>query len=373
MSTEFDAPQSRAEAILQNMLGANNELEPPQSRAEAILQNMLGANNELEPPQSREEQLLMLLLEQGGPGGGGDITLTTLNVNTNGTTDAPEGTAYNKVVASVPNTYAAGDEGKVVSNGALVSQTAHAQVTQNGVVDTTLNNSVEVDVPVPTLESKSITANGTYTPTSGKAWNEVVVDVPPVGTDLSSTYSSFVINTNEQTTLYVYGSHWYAGIGNYLGFKKAVIASTVTELTSAPNDMSQLETIEGGENVTEITAMAFRNLSKLKIVSLPKLQTISGSATQWFRGSTKLETVTLGSVGYGISSVYNIGSSTMFQGCTQSDLTITAYTTGDMVDNLLACMRRGATAATIIIKASGATTYGGASYAAGATIVNSTV
>ena len=31
---DFDAPQSRNEAILQNMLGANNELGEPQSRIE---------------------------------------------------------------------------------------------------------------------------------------------------------------------------------------------------------------------------------------------------------------------------------------------------------------------------------------------------
>ncbi len=66
---------------------------------------------------------------------GGDITLETLNVSQNGTTNAPTGTAYNKVVTSVP---------------------------------------------VPTLESKSISANGTYTPESGKAWNEVAVNVPSV-------------------------------------------------------------------------------------------------------------------------------------------------------------------------------------------------
>ena len=39
--------------------------EPAQSRAEMILQNILGADNALEPPQSREEVLLMALLEQG--------------------------------------------------------------------------------------------------------------------------------------------------------------------------------------------------------------------------------------------------------------------------------------------------------------------
>jgi hypothetical protein len=122
-------------------------------------------------------RLLLLKKLSGDSGGGGDISLETLTVSANGTTNAPSGTAFNKVVASVPNSYAAADEGKVVSSGALVSQTEHAQVTQNGTIDTTLNNSVEVAVPVPTLESKSIAANGTYTPESGKAWNEVVVNV----------------------------------------------------------------------------------------------------------------------------------------------------------------------------------------------------
>lgn len=49
----------------------------PQSRNEAILQNMLGANNQLEPPQSRIEELLTEILENGGGGGGGDGSLTS--------------------------------------------------------------------------------------------------------------------------------------------------------------------------------------------------------------------------------------------------------------------------------------------------------
>lgn len=45
--------------------------EKPQSRNEAILQNMLGAKNVLEPPKSRIEALLQEILETGGGGGGG--------------------------------------------------------------------------------------------------------------------------------------------------------------------------------------------------------------------------------------------------------------------------------------------------------------
>ena len=41
----------------------------PESRNEAILQNMLGADNELVAPQSRIEYLLQEILEQGGTGG----------------------------------------------------------------------------------------------------------------------------------------------------------------------------------------------------------------------------------------------------------------------------------------------------------------
>lgn len=41
MSEDFGAPQSRNEAILQNMLGANNSLLPPESRIEVLLQLLL--------------------------------------------------------------------------------------------------------------------------------------------------------------------------------------------------------------------------------------------------------------------------------------------------------------------------------------------
>lgn len=37
----FDTPQSRNEAIIQNMLGASNQLEDPQSRIEALLHALL--------------------------------------------------------------------------------------------------------------------------------------------------------------------------------------------------------------------------------------------------------------------------------------------------------------------------------------------
>ena len=44
--------------------------DPPKSRNEAILQNMLGANNVLPPPKGRIEELLLQILQQGGSGSG---------------------------------------------------------------------------------------------------------------------------------------------------------------------------------------------------------------------------------------------------------------------------------------------------------------
>lgn len=60
--------------------------DKPQSRNEAILQNMLGANNELEPPQSRIEYLLQQILENGG-GGGGQSAIHVKGVTTTALTD----------------------------------------------------------------------------------------------------------------------------------------------------------------------------------------------------------------------------------------------------------------------------------------------
>ena len=54
---------------------------------------------------------------------------------------------YSSVTVNVENSYSASDEGKVVNNGALVSQTAKpTEITANDTYDTTMYNSVTVDV-----------------------------------------------------------------------------------------------------------------------------------------------------------------------------------------------------------------------------------
>lgn len=95
----------------------------------------------------------------------GGITPTgtkNISITSNGTTtEDVTNYATASITANVPNSYTASDEGKVVSNGALVSQTSDT-VTTNGTVDTTLINSLTVSVPTSGgIKYKT----GSYTPT----------------------------------------------------------------------------------------------------------------------------------------------------------------------------------------------------------------
>lgn len=104
-------------------------------------------------------------------GGGGSAVLEPLSVTANGDYTPEAGVdGFDEVHVSVPNSYSASDEGKVVSNGALVAQTARSsQITQNGTYDTTLNNEVTVNVPGSSavVQPLSVAQNGTYNPPSG--------------------------------------------------------------------------------------------------------------------------------------------------------------------------------------------------------------
>lgn len=62
---EFKEPLSRVEAILQNILGADNELSDPESRVEAILLSILNDTPYTDLPQSRVEEEL-LAIKNGG-------------------------------------------------------------------------------------------------------------------------------------------------------------------------------------------------------------------------------------------------------------------------------------------------------------------
>lgn len=193
-----DEPLTRSEQYLnRTATGSGTIPDEPLTRVEQYLAKIAGEDVTVpDVPYTRIEQYLDYIAENGGGGvDPGDIVLRTLNVSQNGTTNAPSGTAYNKVVANVPNTYAASDEGKVVSNGALVSQTAHAEVTTNGTIDTTLNNSVTVNVPqgiTPTgTKTINISANGTTVEDVAAYANAQIVVAVPIPTYPIAENNSF--------------------------------------------------------------------------------------------------------------------------------------------------------------------------------------
>lgn len=152
---------------------------------------------------------------------------TSKNINANGTHDT---TANNSVVVDVPNSYAAADDGKVVSSGELVAQTSR-NVTENGTYDTTENNEVVVNVQGgggggSTLIAKSITQNGTYNASDDSAdgYSQVTVNVSGGSslalidydfTKLSGTSRGVTYNSNGATFPNSPGSKAYIPILAY--------------------------------------------------------------------------------------------------------------------------------------------------------------
>lgn len=78
---------------------------------------------------------------------------------------------YAAVNVNVPNSYAASDEGKVVQNGALVSQSSQ-NITENGTYDTTTKNEVVVNVSGGGSGGVTKISDGTFTGAGG--WQNTI-------------------------------------------------------------------------------------------------------------------------------------------------------------------------------------------------------
>lgn len=135
----------------------------------------------------------------GGSSGPAPV-IVAKNITANGTYSAVDDQAdgFNPVIVSVPNTYAASDEGKVVSGGQLVAQTS-TTATANGTINTTTNNEVVVNVPnsytasdegkvvsggslvAQTAYPSEITTNNTYDTTN---YNSVTVNVSATSSNM---------------------------------------------------------------------------------------------------------------------------------------------------------------------------------------------
>lgn len=263
MSLDDLTPVSNAEKYLAKIAGEDAELPAPVSNMEKYLAKMAGEDVELPPPVSRLEKFAAKAAE----GGGGGVTVEPITIMENKTVEAPEGTAYNPVTVNVPNTYAAGDEGKVVSQGALVAQTS-TTITENGTVDTTLNNQVVVDVQ----------AGG-----NGIIWLTQDVDETPLTVKVAgvTTIPQYMFyNPNASTGIYIKTTQidlpsGLTSIGAYAfrylrALRSINIPSGVTSIGDYAFDECQyLQSVELPNGITSIGSYAFHNCQRVVIPSLP--------------------------------------------------------------------------------------------------------
>lgn len=103
--------------------------------------NASGTKTLLTEAKYLEDDVTITYTRPSAPSGTKNISITANGVTTEDVTNY----ASAQITANVPNTYSAGDEGKVVSNGALVAQGSDT-VTQNDTYDTTLISSLTVNV-----------------------------------------------------------------------------------------------------------------------------------------------------------------------------------------------------------------------------------
>lgn len=147
----------------------------------------------------------------------------------------------------------------------------------------------------------------------------------------------------------------------------ALICPQCVEITESGCKSSGITSASFPE-LTKIGNGAFSGCTRVKAIAIPKITALGLYTSTIFKNCKSLETLDVGSIGHAVTS-WGSGN---FDGCTQSGLVVTLYTTGKKVDALNASVRDGATNATIIIKAAEDTTYNGATYAAGDTIITST-
>jgi len=244
--------------------------------------------------------ILSYILGKQAGGGGGEAVLVNKNISANGTYNASSDSAdgYKKVVVDVPNTYAAGDEGKVVHNGALVSQTSDT-FTENTTYDTTLIDSVTVDVPTtdPSLANKI--ASGVY-----EDGDVVEVPITTLGRAFSQTSGKFALNLPnlvsfrtgynfEQTTFTsVRLPLCTGGLGNSAAKSCQNLvtwfAPLMTVMQQAIASCPKLETaVIGG---LEAQWEQFKNDTALAIVDIAKPNNINHFDNS-FNGCTSLETL----------------------------------------------------------------------------------
>lgn len=278
-------------------------------------------------------QDLLIYKSIAGEGGGSQITVEPLNATDNGIYDAGSGKAYNPV---------------------------------------------SVDVPEPTLISKSITANGTYNASSDNAdgYSSVTVNVPDTAQALidksisgtvtipsgTTTLRQYILNgcssitdivfPNTLTTIEQYAcrsctsleaidlNEGLTSIGNYAfnsckGATSLILPSTLTSIGNS--SFCACVNIENDivipNTVTTIGQGAFQSFEKVKKVKIPPIATIQPTTFSGFRAATEIDctefTVTNGNADTALSNVnaFNLTNNAPFIFATQAIMEVYAQAT----------------------------------------------
>ena len=140
-----DEPITRIEQYLAKTATGDGSIpDAPITRIEQYLAKTATGEGDIpESPITRIEQYLDYIAKNGG---GSSVDVEAITITKNGTTTAPSGKAYSPVTVSVPNSYSASDQWKVVNNGALIEQVENAEYSSNGVYDTKDIKSISINV-----------------------------------------------------------------------------------------------------------------------------------------------------------------------------------------------------------------------------------
>lgn len=181
-----------------------------------------------------------------------------ISITNNGTTTHDVAAYANaSVQVNVPNTYGSGDNGKVVSGGALVSQTA-ITLTANGTYDSTLNNSVTVNVPAGqgvsriwtgTINTSAVAKN--YTRNNAQVTAFHYVEFTTAGIGFTPDFIC-VIATDTPIVFTIWDSETYdAGSGgNYVGMAMLEQGSAISYDQCVNNGTYQIPVNGKGANAT---------------------------------------------------------------------------------------------------------------------------
>ena len=204
----FETPQSSNEAILQNMLGASNEIKPPQSRVEKLLQELSGQMPEANPSEGTTTGTLERLKigddiysVEGGGSGTSDYDALNNKPQIAGTT-----LSGNKSLADLGIASATTVSG--ILDGASIDSFADVETALAGKQDTLTFDSA------PTSESTNpVTSGGVYTALAGKVDKTSVgvasgvAELDSNGKVPSAQLPSYVDDTVEG---YLYNEKWYS-------------------------------------------------------------------------------------------------------------------------------------------------------------------